>query len=548
MKHIIYDIEVYPNRFGLILITDNKRIFMDDLSRIKNLPVNDPTYLWIGFNNRRYDHPILQYMIRKGRKVEDAYYLSDQIINQDKEVECWNTNIVDLLEICPKMSKCSLKEFGHRMGYSTLQNLPYPFDQSLNDEEWEEVKKYAHHDGNITEMLWERLKEEYYARQSLKKFFNIKTEFGGAPNLAQKAIASKLDGESISNSTKLYKQDNLILESETKKLYDDAFENADKALEVMDKKIEVKGCHLKLGVGGLHGFKHAGRYYHVYDYDVSSYYPSIILQCKLGSVKFRSIYKRIYDQRLYLKKNKLEGANALKLVLNSLYGKLSDKYSYDCIYAPNIGLSICLLGQFYLIDLIEKLQTDQCICANTDGIMTTFPIPQTIIDEWKKRTGFKLECTFYERLILKDVNSYYAVKTNGEEKRKKEFLLPTWTHNIKAPIIQEATLRHLLHNESIDDVIFGHKNLYDFCFFTKVPKKGDKKLLLDGESLDDPKVRYYIANEGHILERQTPKQRARLCKDSPIKLAMNIVPIDNNTDINYDWYIRKTYELVEKIK
>jgi len=552
MKSIIYDIEVYPNRFCIALLIDGKMTIIDEEQRIKKLPLDDPNYLWIGFNNRRYDHPILQ-KIQNGGWTTRAYWLSDQIINKNNECISWNTNIVDLLEICPKISKCSLKEFGHRLKYPILQNLPYPDDKDLNDEEWKEVKRYCIHDVKITEMLWEKLKEEYYARQSLKKFFDIKTEFGGAPNLAQKAILSKIDDGYVDRSRRLYKQSNLKLSTFSQELYDKAFNISLKSYQeekpdFMEQEYDINGCNIQLGIGGLHGFKKSGIYHEVYDYDVSSYYPSIILNCKLGSPKFRSIYKRVYDQRLYLKKNNQEGATALKLVLNSLYGKLSDKYSKKQIYAPNIALTICLLGQFYLIDLIEKLNPSQCICANTDGIIVTEPIPSPIIKEWEERTGFKLECTHYKTLILKDVNSYYAITQDGEEKRKNEFLLPTWTHNIKAPIIQEAVLRYLLNDECIDDIVFSHNSLYDFCFFTKVPKKGDKRLLLDGQPVIDRKVRYYIANEGHILERETPKQKARLCKDSPIKLAMNLLPIDNNTDINYDWYIKRVYELVEKIK
>lgn len=555
MTHIIYDIEVYPNRFCIALLIDGKLTILDTEERIRKLPLDDPKYLWIGFNNRRYDHPILQ-ALQKGGWIKKAYYLSDQIINKSNECITWNTNVVDLLEICPKMSKASLKEFGHRMQYPILQNLPYPFDQELNNEEWKIVKQYCKHDVRITEMLWEELQEEYYARQSLKKFFNIKTEYGGAPNLAQKAILSQLGEESIDRSKNLYKQDNIVLSPDLQTLYDEAFAFPledyiqKKKPEFMKKGnlIDVNGCKVQFGVGGCHGFQKAGLYKNVYEYDVASFYPSVILKCKLGSAKFRSIYERIYNQRLYLKKNKLEGASALKLVLNSLFGKLICPYSDKRIQAPNIGLAICLLGQFYMADLITKLPENECIYANTDGIIVRQPIEENILKEWQKRTALTLEYTFYKTLILKDVNSYYAEDANGKVKRRKEFRTPSFTHNIKAPIIQKAVLSNLLMNVPIEKTVMTEEKLYNFCFFTKVPKKGEKKLLLDDKILDDPKVRYYIANEGHILERQSPKQKARVCKDSPIKLAMNLIPIDPSTNINYNWYIKKASELVEKIR
>lgn len=555
MKRIIYDIEVYPNRLCVALLIDGYLTVLDTEERIRQLPLEDPNYLWIGFNNRRYDHPILQ-AIQKGGWVKKAYYLSDQIINQDNECITWNTNIVDLLEICPQMSKASLKEFGHRLKYPILQNLPYPFAQELNDEEWEVVKQYCKHDVNITQMLWEKLKEEYYARQSLKKFFDIKTEYGGAPNLAQKSILSQLGDEYVDRSNSLYKQDNIVLPSELMTLYDEAFAfpleeyKEKKKPDFMNKGnlIDVNGCHVQFGVGGCHGFQKAAFYKNVYEYDVSSFYPSVILKCRLGGAKFRSIYERIYKQRLYLKKNKMEGATALKLVLNSLFGKLISPYSHPKIQAPNIGLAICLLGQFYMMDLITKLPANECIYANTDGIIVRNPIDSAILNEWQERTELTLECTLYKTLILKDVNSYYAVDDKGKIKRRKEFRTPAFTHNVKAPIIQKAVLNNLLDHVPIEDTVMDEKELYNFCFFTKVPRKGDKKLLLDSEPLEDPKVRYYISHAGHILERETPKQKARVCKDSPIKLAMNLAPIDQYTDINYNWYIKKASQLVEKIR
>jgi len=557
MIYIPYDIEIYPDRFMLGLKWKGKNIIYDKLEDIRKVPFLDKKYKFVGFNNRRYDQPILD-KLNQGYNKDKLYKLSKSIISGEDAIS-WNDNIIDLLEICPKSNKCSLKEFGHRMGYKTLANLPYPYDKPLSEEEWEEVKKYNIHDLNITEMLWEKLKPEYDARQSLKVFFDIKTEFGGAPNLAAKCILSKLSEESVSEEFKLIKKNNLVLNDNTQNLYNKTFDfhltdylkgKKPELMEIVDEKnikratkYTINDVKIKIGIGGLHGDTIPGVYHNVYDYDVTSYYPSIILNCKLGSEKFRDIYEWIYNKRLEFKKEGSRYSNTLKLILNSFFGKTLDKYSKEQIYAPNIGLSICFLGQFYLIDLLEKCGDNNCLSANTDGIVCKNEIDYPIIKEWENRTGFKLNKTKYKTFIMRGCNSYYAETSEGLIKRKKDFLEPIWKNTVKFPIIQKTVIDNITKGKSIEQSIKNEKDIYNFTHFVKSIKNG--KLLLNGESLDDPKIRYYVSTDGSVLERQTPKQRARIIADSKINLIMDL---EWREDINYDWYIEQCYRLRKRLK
>ena len=70
-------------------------------------------------------------------------------------------------------------------------------------------------------------------------------------------------------------------------------------------------------------------------------------------------------------------------------------------------------------------------------------------------------------------------------------------------------------------------------------------MLLDGEPLASPKIRYYVSTSGNVLERQSPKVTARIVKSSTIKLLMTLKSVD---DINYDWYINEAYKLRDRIK
>jgi hypothetical protein len=550
VKEIIYDIEVYKNRVCIGLLYDDTIRIVDDISTINTLGIDKPNYLWVGFNNRRYDHPILKAMREKNLNHSQIYEMSKRIISNEENAIAWNTNIVDLWEICPQMARCSLKEMGHRLGYETLQNLPYRFDKELTDREWDIVKRYNIHDLRITKKLWDILKSEYEARQTLKLFFDVKTEFGGAPRLAEKVILSELGEERITYDDQLKKQDNLILSENLKALYDEAFSIPLTDYNFDKKNVDVNGCICNIRVGGIHGKRASGVYEDVYEYDVVSYYPSIILNCKLGSDTFRRIYQEIYDLRLELKRKGDKKANSLKLVLNSLYGKMKDHaWASPQVYSPNIALTICLLGQFYMVDLIEKLNYGQCLIANTDGIICNDTINQNIIDEWETRTGFKLECTHYKKIIIKDVNSYYAISSDGKEKRKNEFInAPSWDHNIKAPIIQKAVINKIIHDIPVERTIKDDISLYNFCFFRKA--KHGNHFLLNGKVMEDSKVRFYMSVEGDIIENKTEKMTIKLVKDSYITLAMNLKEIKEIKDvpaINYNWYIDRANDLINKI-
>lgn len=546
---VIYDIELFPNRLCVAYQKGDDKIKVeDDLSKILNIPFNNPKYLFVGFNIRRYDQPILEALM-SGDKIEQLYQLSYDIIQTDLNVYSYNTNIVDLYEICPKLSKTSLKGFGHRFNYPILQNLPYDPQKILSDKEWEDVKNYSHHDIKITKLLWEKLKPEYKVRQSLKRFFNIKTEFGGAPNLAAKAILSELGNTRLSYDTQtLIKMDNLKLSDEMKAYYDEATDLSFKDYKdlnfpsMLKGAHYVKGCKLNIKLGGLHGVLRPGYYKNVYEYDVVSYYPSIILNCKIGSDLFRKIYKKIYDRRLALKKANSPDAESLKLVLNSIYGKLSDKWADSRIFSPNLGLSICLLGQFYIIDLIEKLENEEVLFANTDGVIVKTPIKESVLKEWEERTGFKMKIKAYKDFILKDVNSYYAQTPEGLIERKKEFRERQWTHNVKATIIQKIIVDYFLKGAEPLLTVFKGESI-DYCFFVR--SKGE--LMYDGELLGDKKVRYYCSTNGGTLESvHDEKRHIKVQAKTPVTLYMNTD--DKIDNINYDWYVKEALKIIKIIE
>ena len=77
------------------------------------------------------------------------------------------------------------------------------------------------------------------------------------------------------------------------------------------------------------------------------------------------------QRRLAAKKAKQrEIAQGLKIAINAVYGKLSDKYSAFC--DPPKAATVTLNGQLILLKLIEgllRIEGVSVLSANTDGVM-----------------------------------------------------------------------------------------------------------------------------------------------------------------------------------
>ena len=150
-----------------------------------------------------------------------------------------------------------------------------------------------------------------------------------------------------------------------------------------------------------------------------SYYPNLMIKNGYVSraVVDPAAFEEVIKERVEAKKSGDKAkANALKLVVNTTYGAMKNKY--NPLYDPLMANSVCISGQLYLIDLIEKLEARvpmfKLIQSNTDGILIAVPraekkVVKWVIDEWSERTGFEMEYTKVEAIWQKDVNNYVMI-------------------------------------------------------------------------------------------------------------------------------------------
>jgi hypothetical protein len=317
--------------------------------------------------------------------------------------------------------------------------------------------------------------------------------------------------------------------------------------------------------------------YEIIDWDVSSYYPAIIINNNqypghLG-VEFLRGYKTMFDKRLELKPlakkdKKIKGiVGALKLAVNSVYGKSSDMQNW--IYDRRLTMFTTITGELSLMMLIEAYEIAgiNVISANTDGV--TIRIKKTLLDKmfeinawWCEITRYELERADYQKIIFSTVNDYLAIKTDGEVKKKGDFLTDFELHkNKSARIVSLALEQYFVNNIPINDTIMSHTNIYDFCLRQKASKdfhyegwnraRGEKKVY-------DKLIRYYVSTTGEKLLKvknhdsdSTAPDVAQVEAGEWVCQVRNYLPKDTDVataGVNYQYYIERAQKLIDKIE
>lgn len=322
--------------------------------------------------------------------------------------------------------------------------------------------------------------------------------------------------------------------------------------ELKDLRVELGSSTYRLGIGGLHSSEQNATHfsddeYTLYDFDVVSYYPAIILKMGLfpedAGPGFIKVFKDYVDMRVNAKKSgDTVTASALKIAINGVYGKFGSKYSF--LYSPDNIINVTITGQLSLLMLIEALEEENIpvVSANTDGIVIKCPkdsedMMHFIVDNWEYMTGFETEATQYKSLHSRDVNNYIAVKEGGC-KSKGAFSPPSLMKNPEVAICNTAVMRYLMDGTPIERTI---RECDDIRQFVSVRTVRDGAIDQQGEYLGKV-IRWYYATgvEGPITHQVNGY---KVPKSEGAKPLMDL-PDQFPTDINYDWYFGEAQSLL----
>lgn len=222
--------------------------------------------------------------------------------------------------------------------------------------------------------------------------------------------------------------------------------------------------------------------------------------------------------------------------------------------------------------LIEDLMVEgiQTISANTDGIVCLFDkgLELKYYDTcfaWERKVGNheqgKLEYTEYSKLIQATVNDYLAIKSDGEIKKKGDFLTSSLLEKNKSRrIINLALEKYFVEGEDAAETIRNHSNIFDFCVGAKASREYHYETI-DKEGKRDTyhrMIRYFVSTDGKkLLKMKNPDVESdgndvTQCEAGEWKCTVaNLInkqkPIAEY-NINYEYYIQKAEERIFAIE
>jgi hypothetical protein len=235
------------------------------------------------------------------------------------------------------------------------------------------------------------------------------------------------------------------------------------------------------------------------------------------------------------------------------------------IYDRQLTMFTTITGELSLLMLIEayELNDINIISANTDGV--TIMVTKDKIDKmheinkwWMELTSYELERTDYQKIIFSTVNDYLAIKTDGEIKKKGDFLTDFELHKNKSARIVPIALEHwFVNGVPVADTISNHTNIYDFCLRQKASKdfhyEGHSK---DSKTIYNKLIRYYVSNTGEkLLKVKNPECQSNAADVSQVEAGEWVMHVCNYLEpnhsldnINHAYYIERAERIVHKIQ
>lgn len=449
---IFYDIEVYHSNCFVVFKDINKkllRVFHNNFVGLEDF-VKDKTL--VGYNNYFYDDHILHAMmdLKTPRQIKA---LNDRIIGGERlRIKNYKFDSLDCFQQID-VAMPGLKKVEGNMGKMILESsVSFTIDRELTEEEYADVLEYCKYDVDVTIDVYKQRVDSYFKpKESLLKMLgDDKGRRWNTTTLSANVLLEK----------PLIPWSNIRVPEEMLEMVPEEVVDLWLTKEKGSVTIQEFDCDIEFGFGGLHGVhKHIKRAENVKLLDVASMYPHIILNIgALGHATDK--YQEILDRRIEVKHKDKVQSDALKLILNSVYGNLKNKYSL--LKNFKAAVTVCAYGQIALYDLCKRLAPFATIInINTDGVAFTTDTDdyKQVWTEWEKDFNLTLEEDSFDLFIQKDVNNYVA-KQNGELKCKggdvTRYHKDAFFKNNNARILDIALVEKLVNNKDILDTLMDH--------------------------------------------------------------------------------------------
>jgi hypothetical protein len=575
----IYDLETYRNFFLCVLTFQESRSYgafecsarRNDASGLAAFVKSHAGHIMVGFNNLRFDYPILHWLIGAVESGEAAalggpgiaarcHQMAQEIITASERdaFTVWPRHQIapqmDLMRIHHMDNRAratSLKALQCAMRSPSVQDLPIPPDAELTSADMDEITRYCIHDVAETERFLELSIDQVEFRETLGPDFYASSDASIGKKLLKKELEKIRPGctslqtwrEHVDLKDIIFPYVSFRRRSFAEML--DRFQQTRvQALEVKSSfpktKVYEAGLVFNFGLGGLHGSKQNRVYcaddeYEIEDVDVISFYPSLAIVNDMAPEHLKGIFSPVYNG-LFLKRQSFAKGTpnnaALKLALNAVFGDSGSTFSsfYDVAFmlqtTVNGQLLLCML-----VELLAEIPGLEIIQANTDGLTLRYPRLQRNQVEaakqwWQDFTKLKLESVSYNRMWIRDVNNYLVERVDGKVKRKGAYEYKyQWWQDPSATVIARAAEACLIHGARPLDAVHEQLAADPWSFLLRVRARGRDRYELGGFPLQKT-VRYYLSTTGLPLEKimpplagKTQPRRSSVSKGKLVRLA-----------------------------
>lgn len=571
---LFFDFEVFRFDWLVVAIDPvNKKEFVivNDRKKLEELYSRYKRDIWVGFNCRDYD----QYILKAILTGFDPKRVNDWIIVKRRKGWEFSSLLrkvsINLFDVMPN-PPVSLKALEGFMGKSIHEtSVPFDLGRKLTEQEIEETIKYCRFDVLNTIEVFLRRKGEFDAQMDLLKAFNLPLSCIGKTQAQLAAVIFDAKKQTFNDEWEIRLPDNLqlgkyqfvgdwFLDKRNHKYKQTVIGKGGKPKEEdVRLECEIAGLPHIIAWGGIH----AGQVIDltckpdevIIDADAGQLYPNLMRIYNLLSRAARKPEMLIYilDTSMRLKaEGKKKEREPYKRQCNIVYGASGDKT--NPLYDPLMRNLVCVYGQVFFIDLIDKIEDiAQILNSNTDGIFfkvkkKDLPELYKRIEAWEARTQLKMEYAEYTKFVSKDVNNYVAVKTSGAIHSKGLYVKELNDLDYDLPIVNEAVKNYIVYGYSVEDTILGCR---EFRKFQKIVKLSNKYEWVEHENGYRTTK---LVNKAYrtFASRDDSDRRLMACRMKDGKLErkkfggtadrcfifnddLNGVPIPGKLD--YQWYI-----------
>lgn len=592
MAIVFADVEVSVNYF-LLLAYDSKTKRLHRWERHNDVEIGLHRsellpflkhHTIVGFNWLGFDKPMVDAYFQ-GFQNEQLFAVCEYLIgggplarwkvHRDLGIHDIEYRMLDVMPVAPGVA--SLKLYAARVGSHEIEDLVFTPGEAIDEDARYDTIDYCELDLRNTARIFRKVKPQLHLRKALSEKFGVDCMSKSDPQIAEAVLkqmvidrggTAKKGGEGRKNVYKYVAPGcvefasrinrHLLMVQRGDFLYEKkGGEWKLRPPAAFVEPIEFAGATYRTGMGGLHSSEtrrvlKADDEFQLFELDVTSYYPALILNNEwypegMGP-EFTTAYRSIVEQRV---KAKHEGdkvaADALKIVVNSSFGKFGSEYSV--MFSPQLLLNTTITGQLCLLMLIEMLTLrtgNNCdvVSANTDGVLVRMVntdeangILQTVVKNWETRTGLTLERTDYSMMAQRDVNNYVGITTDGARKTKGIFNSPGLMKNPAESIVPEAVIELAQHGVPIEETIRSCRDLGKFVTAKKVMGGGVWRGQPAGKT-----VRWYRGVAGDPI---TYASNGNQVGGSENAVLVNRMPTRFPVGVDLNYYIERADELAE---